>query len=231
MQEAVELAHLYEKTERNVFNYAMDSNATEPHTAAVMSYTTHVSLTLASIRTLDQDRFVDRLGPLVEHSPWVARRAWARGPFDSRHALFEALRVEIHGASDAEQLALLRVHPELAGQEARAGSMTADSQSEQGRLGLLRLDESTVRRIEDHNRRYRERFGFPFVVALRLHASLDSVLADGEHRLHHDALTERRTALEQVCEVMRGRLERTVTDDPSPHPSPDTSFNHAGSPS
>ena len=139
----------------------MDSNAAEPHTAPNMSTPTTHSLTLAAICTLDEDRFVERLGPVVEHSPWVARRAWGRGPFATRQALFDALSAEIREAGNDEQLALLRVHPELAGQEARAGSMTADSQSEQGRLGLLRLDASTVRRIEDLNRRYRERFGFP----------------------------------------------------------------------
>jgi 2-oxo-4-hydroxy-4-carboxy-5-ureidoimidazoline decarboxylase len=231
VKQVVEVAHLCEKTERNVFNYAMDSNAAEPHTASNMSSLTTLSLTLAEIRTLDEDRFVERLGPMVEHSPWVARRAWGRGPFATRQSLFDALSTEIREAGNDEQLALLRVHPELAGQEARAGSMTADSQSEQGRLGLLRLDASTVRRIEDLNRRYRERFGFPFIAALRLHASLDSVLADGERRLTHDEVTERRIALEQVCEVMRGRLERTVTDEPTPTPSPDTSPTLAGSPS
>lgn len=209
----------------------MDSNAVESHTAAVMSSPTHASLSLASLRTLDQDRFVARIGAVVEHSPWVARRAWSRGPFATRQALFDALAAEIRNADDREQLALLRVHPELAGQEARAGSMTADSQSEQGRLGLLRLDAPTVRRIEDLNRRYRERFGFPFIAALRLHASLASVLADGEQRLTHDDATERRAALAQVCEVMRGRLDRTVTDDPPPHPSPDTPPTLSGSPS
>lgn len=188
----------------------------EPHTAAIMTSPSPASLNLAATRTLDEDHFVARLGTVVEHSPWVVRRAWAKGPFGSRQALFEALRAEIHGASDGEQLALLRVHPELAGQEAREGSMTADSQSEQGRLGLLRLDAVTVRRIEDINRRYRERFGFPFIVALRQHASLASVLTDAEARLTHDDRTERRAALEQVCEVMRGRLERTVTEDHVP---------------
>lgn len=208
----------------------MDSNTDPPHTAAIMSTASPVFLSMASIRTLDEASFVALLGAVVEHSPWVARRAWLRGPFGTRRALFDALSTEIHGASDAEQLALLRVHPELAGQEARAGTMTADSQSEQGRLGLLRLDAATVRRLDELNRRYRERFGFPFIAALRLHASLDSVLADGERRLGHDAATERRTALDQVCQVVRGRLERMVSDDTA-SPSPLGHPTHAGTPS
>jgi OHCU decarboxylase len=126
----------------------------------------------------------------------------------------------IHGAGEARQLALLRSHPELAGQEARAGTMTPDSQSEQGRLGLLTLDAATVQQIEALNLRYRERFGFPFIVALRLHDSLASVLQTGETRLTNDDHTERHRALQQVCEVMRGRLAQAVTPDlPSPYPS------------
>lgn len=208
----------------------MDSNAGQPHTAAIMNSPSPVSLSMASVRTLDETSFVALLGAVVEHSPWVARRAWHRRPFGTRQALFEALSAEIHGASDAEQLALLRVHPELAGQEARAGTMTADSQSEQGRLGLLRLDAATVRRLDELNRRYRERFGFPFIAALRLHASLDSVLADGEQRLGHDANSERRIALDQVGQVVRGRLERMVSDD-AVSPSSLSPTTHAGTPS
>lgn len=207
----------------------MDSNADQPHTAAIMSTASPASLTMTSIRTPDEASFVALLGAVVEHSPWVARRAWHRGPFRTRQALFDAMSAEIHGASDAEQLALLRVHPELAGQEARAGTMTADSQSEQDRLGLLRLDATTVRRLDELNRRYRERFGFPFIVALRLHASLESVLADGERRLGHDAATEHRTALDQVCQVVRGRLERMVNDD-TVSPPPLCLPTHAGTP-
>ena len=191
----------------------MDSNARPPHTASTMSIPPPAPLNLQALRSLDEGGFVARIGPVVEHSPWVARRVWIHRPFGTRKALFDALCAEIHGASDDEQLALLRVHPELAGQEARAGTMTTDSQSEQGRLGLLRLDATTVRRLDDLNRRYRERFGFPFIVALRLHATLDSVLADGEQRLRHDATAERRIALGQVCQVVLGRLERLVDDD------------------
>ncbi|MDR7094081.1 2-oxo-4-hydroxy-4-carboxy-5-ureidoimidazoline decarboxylase [Hydrogenophaga laconesensis] len=172
-----------------------------------------------TLAALDETAFCALLGPVVEHSPWVARRAWHERPFPHWQALYDAMSGVIHGAEDTHQLALLRSHPELAGQEARAGTMTPDSQSEQGRLGLLRLDAATVLRIETLNRRYRERFGFPFIAALRLHDSLASVLQAAEARLANDEQTERRQALQQVCEVMRGRLLQAVSPEPST-PSP-----------
>lgn len=187
-----------------------------------MSTMNSAPLAWNALATLDETAFCARLESVVEHSPWVARQAWAVRPFDNWQALFEALSRVIHGADETRQLALLRTHPELAGQEARAGTMTPDSHSEQGRLGLLALDAATVQRIETFNQRYRERFGFPFIVALRLHTSLDSVLQACEERLTNDARTERHTALQQVCEVMRGRLTLAVSSERTSSPPTST---------
>ncbi len=49
-------------------------------------------------------------------------------------------------------------------------------------------------------------------MALRLHASLSSVFDSFERRLHNDPAQERDEALGQVCEVMRGRLQRTLAE-------------------
>ena len=95
----------------------------------------------------------------------------------------------IRQAPRSQQLALLRVHPELAGSEATAGTMTADSNSEQDRLGLLSLHPDDLARLTDLNRRYRERFGFPYVAAMRLHGSLADVFRSFEQRLHNDPAT------------------------------------------
>jgi 2-oxo-4-hydroxy-4-carboxy-5-ureidoimidazoline decarboxylase len=212
-------------------NYAMDSNALASQTPPIMNTLTPAPMPWAEFLALDETGFGDLLGPVVEHSPWVARRAWAARPFANPDQLYRAMADVILGASNGEQLALLRGHPELAGQEARAGTMTSDSQSEQGRLGLLALDASTVQQIEILNQRYQERFGFPFIAALRLHGTLASVLQDFDERLRQDVATERLGALQQVCEVMRGRLNRTVSH-PSPSPTtPSAVPTFSGSPS
>jgi 2-oxo-4-hydroxy-4-carboxy-5-ureidoimidazoline decarboxylase len=170
-------------------------------------------LSIATLQALDQAGFVARLGGVVEHSPWVVERAWAQAPFAGFEALYDALARCIHEAAQPEQIALLRVHPELAGREAVAGTMTADSSAEQARLGLMALSPQAMARLTALNRAYQARFGFPFIVALRLHDSLESVLLAGEARLAHDLDTELPVALGQVCEVMRGRLARAVHDN------------------
>ena len=92
--------------------------------------------------------------------------------------------------------------------------------AEQARLGLMALSPQTMTRLAALNRAYQARFDFPFIVALRLHDSLASVLQAGEERLRHDPDTEWPIALNQVCEVMRGRLARAVHDDDCPPATP-----------
>jgi len=145
---------------------------------------------------------------VFEHSPWVAERAWPRGPFRGADELHGAMMAVVREASGAERLALIRAHPELAGREAAQGTLTPDSSSEQGRLGFTALTRAEFERMADLNRRYREKFGFPCIVALRLHATRDSVMAEMERRLANDKETEVRNAIEQIGHITRGRLEK-----------------------
>jgi 2-oxo-4-hydroxy-4-carboxy-5-ureidoimidazoline decarboxylase len=163
-------------------------------------------LTLAEINRLDWAGFVARLGAVYEHSPWVAERAWKRRPFRSIEELHAAMQDELARAAPEEQLALVRAHPELAGGE----NLTVDSTSEQGRLGFNRLSRPELERMAGLNRRYRETFGFPCIVALRLHAGRESVMAEMERRIHRSREEEMRTALEQIDHITRGRLEKLL---------------------
>jgi OHCU decarboxylase len=166
---------------------------------------------LATLNGLDRAGFTRLLGEVFEHSPWVAERAWSRRPFASIDALHAAMRATVRAAGDEEQLALLRAHPELAGREAAEGTLTADSTSEQGRLGFTALSRAEIERVERANRAYREKFGFPCIVALRLHASREAVIAEMERRAGNDRDTEIAAALEQIGHITRGRLDKLVT--------------------
>jgi 2-oxo-4-hydroxy-4-carboxy-5-ureidoimidazoline decarboxylase len=141
---------------------------------------------------------------VFEHSPWVAERAWRERPFGSIDALHAAMMRAVHAGSDAEKLALVRAHPELAGGQ----NLTVSSTSEQGRLGFNRLSDTELERMNRINRAYREKFGFPCIVALRLHAERAAVMAEMERRLANDRETELKNALEQIGHIARGRLEK-----------------------
>jgi OHCU decarboxylase len=158
----------------------------------------------------DKQAFVARFGGVFEHSPWVAERAWEKRPFASIDSLHEAMVETVSQAGRQQQVALVRAHPELAGRQAKQGALTADSSGEQARLGFLSLSKEEFERIGALNRRYREKFGFPCIVALRLHATRASVAAEMERRLGNNADAELAAALEQIGHIARGRLAKLL---------------------
>ena len=158
---------------------------------------------------LDRERFVARFGELYEHSPWVAEAAWERRPFATRAELERAFDHAVDEAGEARQLALIRAHPDLAGRAARAGTLTSASTGEQASAGLDALSPEELGRLDELNGAYRERFGFPYVVAAREHTK-DSILADLAARLGNDPDAERRTALGEIGKIARLRLDALV---------------------
>jgi 2-oxo-4-hydroxy-4-carboxy-5-ureidoimidazoline decarboxylase len=154
----------------------------------------------------DRDTFVERYGPVFEHSPWVAEAAWEHGPFADREALAHGLEQAMYAAPRDRQLALIRAHPDLAGRAAVEGTLTASSQREQAAAGLDRLTPDEYETFTRTNAAYRERFGFPFVVCAREH-SKDSILRTAAERLDHTPEQEIDVALGEIAKIARLRLK------------------------
>lgn len=151
---------------------------------------------------LGQAEFIAAYGALFEHSPWVVERAWARGPFADDAALHGAFMAVVNAAQEAEQLALIRAHPELGAKIA----LTEASTAEQMGAGLKALSAAEFAEFQALNAAYREKFGFPFVICVRRHTKA-SILAAFRARLNHDVAAERAEALSQIGEIARLRLE------------------------
>ena len=150
----------------------------------------------------ERDEFIARYGHLFEHSPWVVERAADRLPVPDLHA---GLMGVVRDAAPEEQLALIRAHPELAGKAAVDGSLTEASAAEQASAGLDRLSQAEYDRFHALNAAYSKKFGFPFIICVRL-TDKAGILAAMESRLASDRDTEIATALEQIGEIVRLRL-------------------------
>ena len=146
------------------------------------------------------------MSALFEHSPWVEARADARPSSGDRHADLMAVVLD---ASPEEQLALIRAHPELAGKAAVDGTLTEASAAEQASAGLDRLSQTEFDRFHALNAAYREKFGFPFIICVRL-TDKAGILAAMERRLAHDRDTEIATAIDEIGKIVRLRLETAL---------------------
>jgi 2-oxo-4-hydroxy-4-carboxy-5-ureidoimidazoline decarboxylase len=166
----------------------------------------HVTLTLSDLNRMTAGDFVASLSGIFEHSPWVAERAAARMPFGSLDSLHGAMVAAMWAASEAEKLALLRAHPQLAGKEAEAGTLTAHSTSEQDSVGLTRLTPEEKAQIASLNAAYLDKHGFPFIIAVKLRTKRQ-IFAAFEERLHNAREIELTAALSEVGRIARLRLE------------------------
>ena len=169
-----------------------------------------MTLTVAALSELDRPAFVAALEGVFEHSPWVAERAWLRRPFADRADLLRALVEAMRAADPVLQVALIRAHPELAGRAAAAGELTAESTKEQRGAGLNACSRQEVDTLRDLNARYRERFGFPFVIAVKGLSPAD-IVATMRSRLERTQAAEHDEALEQIGRIAGFRLDAKLS--------------------
>ncbi len=157
---------------------------------------------------MDETTFVDTFGGIFEHSPWIASRAHALelGPaHDSAAGVHNALCRMFRSALEAERLGVLTAHPDLAGKLAAAKRLTAHSAAEQASVGLDALTDAERTTFEKANAAYVEKFGFPFIIAVRDNTK-DDILRAFETRLQNDRATEFATACTQVERIAELRL-------------------------
>jgi 2-oxo-4-hydroxy-4-carboxy-5-ureidoimidazoline decarboxylase len=162
---------------------------------------TTAPLSIAELNAMDRAAFVARLGGVYERSPWVAEQAWTARPFADRNALGRAMQEAVLEAGQARQLELLRMHPPLGTRLELSGY----SRAEQAGAGLLEVTAAERAELEKLNRDYEDKFGFPFIFAVR-NASLRLILDNCRSRIDADAMGEFDVSLRQVFRIAAFRL-------------------------
>lgn len=161
---------------------------------------------------MSRDDFVAAFGGVYEHSPWIAERAFELelGPaHDTAAGLANALARVFRSAGEDERVGVLRAHPDLAGKLAQARRLTSASAAEQASAGLDALTDAERARFTELNTAYTERFGFPFIIAVRDHDKA-GILRAFEERIGHDRQTEITEACRQVERIAFLRLKELL---------------------
>ncbi|MCU0930781.1 MAG: 2-oxo-4-hydroxy-4-carboxy-5-ureidoimidazoline decarboxylase [Serpentinimonas sp.] len=123
--------------------------------------------TLEQLNTASPEAAAALLDGLYEHTPWIVEHALRQRPFASLAALKLACAQALAQAGEDAQLALIRAHPELAGKAMVDNTLTAESTNEQNTAGLTRCTPQEFAHIQALNQAYNERFGWPFILAVR----------------------------------------------------------------
>lgn len=162
-------------------------------------------MTLAELNSLSHDEFVRVVGPVFEHSPWIAEATWRKRPFASVEEVHRALCQTVIDAGEEKQLALIRAHPDLVGKLALAGQLTEESTNEQASAGLDKLSLREVELFQTNNAAYLAKFGFPFIICARL-SKKEAILDGFRRRMRNSREQEIKVALEEIFKIAELRL-------------------------
>ena len=156
--------------------------------------------------------FAETYGGIYEHSPWVAEGAWAARVgenIDTVTGLHGAMKATMASADDGKKMQLICAHPDLSGNLAVAGELTAASKSEQAGAGLDHCTTAEFEEFQTLNTAYKNKFGFPFIVAVKGH-NRHSILSAFRARLTNTPAIERKTALQEINRIAHFRLMELV---------------------
>jgi 2-oxo-4-hydroxy-4-carboxy-5-ureidoimidazoline decarboxylase len=165
---------------------------------------------LETLNSAGRETFMAAIGEVMELAPWVAEETFAKRPFASIAALYQAMTDAVRNAPAERRQALINGHPDLAGKAARDGNLTADSTAEQAAAGLDKLSEQEFADFHRLNDAYRKKFAMPFIVCVRRHGK-QSILREFARRLNNNAAAEQKTALEEIFRIAALRLDQRVT--------------------
>ncbi|CAD5940341.1 2-oxo-4-hydroxy-4-carboxy-5-ureidoimidazoline decarboxylase [Planktothrix agardhii] len=161
---------------------------------------------LSQVNQMTQTEFIAALGGIFEDSPWVAKQAELKRPFETIEILYQTMVAVVKNSNSQQQLALICAHPDL-GSKAK---MAESSVKEQAGVGLDRLTSAEYKHFHQLNQTYKNKFEFPFIIAVKNHTKT-SILAAFEQRLNHSKEQEKITALEEIYKIAKFRLyEKTV---------------------
>ncbi len=164
------------------------------------------NITVAELNSGTEEKFVETLGSVYEHSPWVAESAWTDAPFESADELYHSMKNAVKHSSRSKKRELLLKHPDLGEQT----EMTDSSRQEQASAGLDSLTPDQYKKFQELNETYRDEFGFPFIMAVK-GQSPEKIKEQMEQRIGNTENEEFETAMDEVHKIAKLRTDELIS--------------------
>jgi len=168
-------------------------------------------ISLSSLNQFNREQFIESLGGIFEHSPWVADLVYEYRPFDSKDLLHQTMVEIVKQSPEFQRMALICNHPELAGKESDEGTLTEDSQKEQSRAGLDQCTAAELKQLRSLNNSYRAKFDLPFVIAVTGLNKSQIIAAIGS-RLKNSAGDEFEISINEIAKIGMIRLNALIDE-------------------
>ena len=162
-------------------------------------------LSLDQVNQMSRQQFVDEFGRLFQGPPRIAEQAYDARPFADAYELRKAFLDVLFGMPEEDQLELIRSYPDLGHVAEQETGTSALSIADQAFAGLDRLDTDEHTTFDSLTKAYKERFGFPLIIAVRENTK-ETILRTGNARLQNAPSAERAAALVEIAKISNLRL-------------------------
>ena len=155
-----------------------------------------------------KSEFITLFESIYEHSDWVIKSVIedkSNIP-NTLNELRSAMKKVVNKSSENLKLKLLRAHPELGIKKNQLSSLTESSQEEQKSAGLDQCSEEEYEVIKSLNKSYKEKFQFPFIIAVKGLNRLD-IIKSMKKRVDNNYKEEFLTAINEVHKIAKIRLD------------------------
>jgi len=161
---------------------------------------------LNKIDKLSKTEFTEVFGNIFENASWIAEKLYLQKPFKNFQNLSNEMISIFENANNQNKLKILNSHPDLA-DKAKIGSLTLDSNNEQNDAGLNQCTEKEFNDFKNLNLEYKNKFGFPFIIAVK-GKNRSAILLDFKKRILSSEKIEFDEAITQVKKIASVRLHR-----------------------
>ncbi len=166
-------------------------------------------VTIEALNAMPEDEFVRVVGPAYQGSAGIAENVADERPFADANDLRAAMQNRLFALSPEEQLALMEQYPNLASKMVQTGELGNQSIIDQAAAGLTFLSEEQQDVYDQVTKAYRDKFGFPLIVAVR-ELSPENVLDQAFNRLDNSPTQERQAAVLEIAKIANHRLADVV---------------------
>ena len=156
------------------------------------------------IHNLTKNEFIEVFGNIFENASWIAEKLYSQKPFKDFEDLSQKMLNIFENIDKEKKLEIINSHPDLA-DKTKIGLLTPDSNKEQNTAGLDKCSEEEFNEFKKLNIKYKEKFGFPFIYAVK-GKSKNEILNNFKERVACDIDVEFEEAKKQVKKIASLRL-------------------------
>ena len=156
------------------------------------------------INKLSKSEFIEVFANIFENARWIAEGLYNQKPFDNFEELSSKMLNIFETVAKEKQLKILKAHPDLA-DKAAINSLTKNSRTEQSDAGLDQCSEEEFKEFKDLNKKYKQKFGFPLIIAIKGKNKIE-ILGEFKKRILNSVDKEFNEAIIQVGKIANLRL-------------------------